>query len=415
MKKTHMLRRLISVLLITIMAYSMTAFAVAVPYESGHAEYEADGKKFNVYSILYEDSTNRYRASAWAETKDSSYVPARYIGVDAWLCTPKNQVIDSSGYKYNTSANYFQYAITPSNYEYKMVYASGEVDLYTGTEHIYKPVPASPYVGGNYKSIDFIKAGLTAKGTFPVNECGETYGNVKAADIVGARPDLIAAVGNGGIEGYLRMSDMRPNITCDADIEAYYEKLRTDPDIPLYDVHGNVIGSFTISGSEDIASEGATVEQVKSAIAADMDSPTKETIEEVKARLDKQSAAAKNSSTSTVVQSGGFLKDLNMEEGLINQTFPVAKNGMTYGTMAQSWITGEYPDLVSVVATNDKSGWVKLEEFEPIRYLVKKGASTEELNAYIDSVLYMNETRLIPVYDLDMNVIGEFSCGYSER
>lgn len=413
MKKSNVIKKLMSILFVTIMAYSMTVFAFAAPYESGHVEYEAGNKKFDVYSILYEDSTDRYRASAWAETKDSSYVPARYIGVDAWLCTPKNQVIVSTGFKYNTSAYYFQYAITPSQNEYKMVYASGEVDLYTGTEHDYKPVPESPYVGGNRRGIDYAEAGLTPKGTFPVNELGETYGDVKAANIVGTRPDLIAAVGNGGIEGYLRMSDMRPNITCDTDIEAYYERLRTDPDIPLYDVHGNVIGSFTISGSEDIAYEGATVEEVKSAIAADINQPVKESIGEVRTRLARQSVAPRSSSM-VVAQSGNCGKSADLEDGLFNNEFPIAKNGMTYGTIPQSEITGEYPDLVSVVATNGSSGWVKLEDFEPIRYLVKSGTSTEELNAYIDSIMYTNEARLIPVYDLDMNIIGEFSCGYSE-
>lgn len=94
--------------------------------------------------------------------------------------------------------------------------------------------------------------------------------------------------------------------------------------------------------------------------------------------------------------------------------YPVAPNGMTYGNWGQFQTAGEYPDLVYVYATNGKSGYVKLEDFEPVLYLVKSGASAEEINAYIKSIEGIHEERIIPVYDLNMNVIGEFSCGYSD-
>lgn len=82
--------------------------------------------------------------------------------------------------------------------------------------------------------------------------------------------------------------------------------------------------------------------------------------------------------------------------------------------MAQRKITGEYPDLISVVATNGESGYVKLEDFDPIYALAKSGASNEEINAEISRRVDKQEEdnksskRTISVYDLDMNIIGEF-------
>ena len=79
--------------------------------------------------------------------------------------------------------------------------------------------------------------------------------------------------------------------------------------------------------------------------------------------------------------------------------------------MSQRRITGEYPDLISVVATNGESGYVKLEDFDPIYALVKNGASNEEINAEISRRVDeqekngKNTKRIISVYDLDMNII----------
>lgn len=133
----------------------------------------------------------------------------------------------------------------------------------------------------------------------------------------------------------------------------------------------------------------------------------RETIEEVKARL--AGSAVKGTAAK------GEVSKEDLAEGLVDGKFPVTAGGMTYGSIVQAEITGEFPDLVLVSATNGKSGWVKLEDFEPIYAMKKAGVSQEELNAYIDSIIGVNEVRTVPVYDLEMRVIGEFKCGYSER
>ena len=284
-----------------------------------------------------------------------------------------------------------------------MVYAAGEVDLYTGTTHKYVEVPESPYVGGDLRAVNQ----LEEVKAFPVNENGDTYGTVRTAKLVGYKPDLIAAVGNGGVEGYERMDDMRPNITSEADIEAYYEKLENDPDIPLYDMNGNVIGTFTIGGNEDLAPEATTVEEARAAIMADMSSPVvpNEDVNQTKDRLLNE-----NDNLNTIYHEAP-VNSVDVWAATSNQYNE--KNGLTYGTMKQAGVIGEPPDMVSVVATNGMQGWVTLEDFSPVRYLRKIGTSEAEINSYIDKTMNENVQKFIPVYDMEGNVIGEFPTGYS--
>lgn len=82
-------------------------------------------------------------------------------------------------------------------------------------------------------------------GNFPKNVRGETYGNALMAEVVGEMPDLQAAIGTNDQEGYVRTSDLsHPKFETPQDA---LEWQKTQPDsyyIPLYDFQGNEIGSF---------------------------------------------------------------------------------------------------------------------------------------------------------------------------
>lgn len=82
-------------------------------------------------------------------------------------------------------------------------------------------------------------------GNFPKNVRGETYGTALMAEVVGEMPDLQAAIGTNDQEGYVRTSDLsHPKFETPQDA---LEWQKTQPDsyyIPLYDFQGNEIGSF---------------------------------------------------------------------------------------------------------------------------------------------------------------------------
>jgi beta-lactamase regulating signal transducer with metallopeptidase domain len=78
---------------------------------------------------------------------------------------------------------------------------------------------------------------------YQVNEYGETYGSDAYADIIGEEPDLIAATGIDGTDGYVRSSDMDSNPRTPE--EAVAQNKPGAIMIPLYDKDGRtIIGQF---------------------------------------------------------------------------------------------------------------------------------------------------------------------------
>lgn len=172
-----------------------------------------------------------------------------------------------------------------------------------------------------------------------------------------------------------------------------------------------VTPTWTESGKvseEDMSTEEETTNELNKS--------TPKTVDEAKTELEEAVDSAPQSGYTILVYPEAVeeQREEARAEGLIEGAYPKNAAGLTYGTMAQRRITGEYPDLISVVATNGESGYVKLEDFDPIYALVKSGASNEEINAEISRRVKEQEgngkstKRTISVYDLDMNIIGEF-------
>jgi hypothetical protein len=88
---------------------------------------------------------------------------------------------------------------------------------------------------------------LSAESAYPTNAAGETYGKMKA--LVG-RPDLMAAIGEHGVHGYLRQSDIEgtPPKTPEEAVEQTKRSLRGYT-VPLYKADGvTQIGVFQVGG-----------------------------------------------------------------------------------------------------------------------------------------------------------------------
>lgn len=86
---------------------------------------------------------------------------------------------------------------------------------------------------------------------YPKNQNGETYGSLLDAPSPDLDPDLIAAIGVDGTEGYVRATELNsgPHPTSPDKTVAYMKALESAPysvrTIPLYAADGKtVIGSF---------------------------------------------------------------------------------------------------------------------------------------------------------------------------
>lgn len=378
MKRLKTMRRTAAMMLVAAMVCATAAFAT--DYKSDYVDVTAGSKTYKVQSILYQDSTRTFRASTWVETKDSSKVPANYIGVKAELMSDDTgDTIATTAWKYNSATDYFMYAVTPKTTTPDRVYSRGQYKLYTGTAHKTGVAPETTYAGGSRMIPENILATLNADGTYPKTASGLTYGSARLAEVVGMEPDLIAARGNDGARGYVKNTDLNPNICCDADYQKYLADLDANGwKIPLYDLQGAVIGAFEISKSEEIIPNAENPEIVKAALEAEANGQIH--ISASKAKL--------------------------IAEGLVNGDYPKNASGQTYGSAALASIVGHDPDLIAVRGVNNVRGYVKNEDLNP------------EINTAADYQKYLEELDSndwkIPLYNQDGSVIGKFEVSKSE-
>lgn len=93
----------------------------------------------------------------------------------------------------------------------------------------------------------------------------------------------------------------------------------------------------------------------------------------------------------TVVEPDQFMQEL-AEKWLVDGDYPKNDKGETYGPEILFDIVGHMPDLISTTATNGRDGYLR----------------NSELEALLSSFDEQRSNKL-PVYDLEGNVIGEFT------
>lgn len=125
--------------------------------------------------------------------------------------------------------------------------AGGSVDLYNGDDYNRYTCNKSP------------NAYLTASATTDTryqchtNEYGDTYGSEYFLNQIDIQPDLVAAVGDDGTEGYVWAEELNASpVSSPEEAAAYMAAEHPDRAIPLYEEDGRtVIGTFTISGDSE--------------------------------------------------------------------------------------------------------------------------------------------------------------------
>ena len=106
---------------------------------------------------------------------------------------------------------------------------------------------------------------------------------------------------------------------------------------------------------------------------------------------DQATGTADLKSKQTVVEPDQFMKEL-AEQWLVDGNYPKNSKGETYGPEILFDVVGHMPDLISTTATNGQDGYLR----------------NSELEALLSSFDEQRSNKL-PVYDLEGNVIGEFT------
>jgi beta-lactamase regulating signal transducer with metallopeptidase domain len=193
--------------------------------------------------------------------------------------------------------------------------------------------------------------------SYSVNSKGETYGSSLAARNVDDLPDLIAALGVNGVDGYVRREDFAPDLRTIGEIQLWQAKVNQNNMIPLYDSEGNVIGKYALGTSQDS-------KEPDEAILSDLNKLT-------------DGKATEYLSEATPVA-----------PAYVENAYPTNAQGETYGSYLDMDKYGYAPELVSVMGDHGMSGYVHLASF-------RAGGVSD-------------------VYDLDGNIIDTFSTGVGD-
>lgn len=87
-----------------------------------------------------------------------------------------------------------------------------------------------------------------------------------------------------------------------------------------------------------------------------------------------------------------------------DHTYPVNKQGETYGSMMLADVVNEIPDLISAKNADGVSGYIRYDDIRPV--------GKDGLKAYYAA---LKEDNTIPLYDLAGRVIGTFEIGKYEK
>lgn len=106
---------------------------------------------------------------------------------------------------------------------------------------------------------------------------------------------------------------------------------------------------------------------------------------------DQATGTADLKNRQTVVEPDQLMQEL-AEKWLVDGDYPKNDKGETYGPEILFDVVGHMPDLISTTATNGRDGYLR----------------NSELEALLSSFDEQRSNKL-PVYDLEGNVIGEFT------
>lgn len=276
--------------------------------DSAHDTVAAGVYSYDCFSTLYY-SASETKGSVWAVESGRRDVNAT---VTAYLYNAEGSVRKTNT---RTDTSYIHFVETPharisgtiiTDGDYKLYHANGS-QTYTGGVF-----PAVRYTPGRAAQAE---DEFTVTG-YEVNSKGETYGSYLGRHTLGYAPDLIAAVNDDEVFGYVRLDDF-----------TYASEIRSqqaEDTIPMYDLDGKVIAQFDMSEQDaEEPLDPATLERIEA--------------------LGGDSAAI----------AARYFTAAKVEE-----RYPVNAKGESYGSYLDRLEYGYAPKLMSVVGDEGRRGYV---------------------------------------------------------
>lgn len=403
MKKfTNNICKFVALAIIFAMILPINTFAYYEPSESGEEQFTVNGVTYKMWSTTYHDSRSTFRGSTWVMNIAQTKLPTGHMGVATYLCNANDEsVIVKRDRKFNDQPAYWFYQETEKGIGGSDgVITKGTVWIYDGTRYKELEAPMAPTIyPASYANS---AAMLDENGNYPVTASGKTYGSLIQADFVGYDPDLIFATGTNGTKGYIRSEDLNLNVSNPEEAMVYMAELENKVEnyrmIPLYDLNENIIGDFKVDLPTDEVSPEAqeVIDRLEQdAYQARMDIITK-------MAADKPAALpwAEEHIQSLVMEmlaNGGYLRN---------------SKGETYGSTLLSALLGGDPELIKATGTKGELGYIRMRDTIEGQFEVNTPEDAMRYMAYLET---QPDEYLIPLYDFEGNVIGEFLYGCSSE
>lgn len=304
---------------------SAEPLSYTVVKDSAHATVSAGSYSYDCYATLYYGSTSK--GCLWAIEKNKQDAPA---ALRAYLYQD-GVAVETSDWKDDSS--YIHFVNTNNRAVSGAIKVDGEYKLYHDSSKNTRTEGRSPAVeyavASTYSILPQADGGEEEQAvtSYPVNKKGETYGSYLDRHTVGSAPDLISALGEGDIYGYVRLEDFAPEFDSLGELQIWQARVNENNKIPLYDLDGNVIGEFAL---------GTTQETVDPDILSQVNELAGDAV-----------PAAREAS----------------ELAYVPNAYPTNVNGETYGSYLDRIDFGYAPELISVLGDHDKIGYVYTRQF----------------------------------------------------
>lgn len=230
-----------AIMVVAIVAITcISAFAIDASYSS-KSTATVGGRTYTYYSYIERWNEEKLCARVYAGT--SKVVPIGYIGLQSRMYNSNGALEQSSDWRYSeiecVSFDSYVYVRADSNDYY---YSKGRVKLYNGNGYTTYTANASPNM-----SLQMSRTPVQVT----INENGDVYGSEIFLEAIGVEADLIYAIGENGVEGYVKATDLEgPVIKTPAEA---VRQVRVNRTIPLYASDGiSVIGSFVIQNNDSM-------------------------------------------------------------------------------------------------------------------------------------------------------------------
>lgn len=237
----------ILVLLVALAVMSTSTLTVFASFGYSADTYKTVyGYTYKFGSLIHNEVPYKigYQTNIMVTSADS--VPAGYMGTRAILYRSDGSFIDAADWSYN----YYEgsgelqsgtYYATDGYY-----FSRGQVQIYNGDGYSEFTAKATPNLAPSNGT-------RSADDRYAVrrNANGEVYGSDLFLIEIGVEPDLISAVGQNGVKGYIKRTDLDYNLPSNpAEAMEYMANRPARRTIPLYAEDGvTVLGSFVIDNT----------------------------------------------------------------------------------------------------------------------------------------------------------------------